>query len=485
MKYIHLLLLICFILPVSAYAEKTILCGHFNTAHNASMTLQYYANPIDEIERVRQTLEVSVDSSNNFQFTFDISNPEEITLRNEDKLLFYGKIITPGDSIHLGYNENTMDIDGRGENGMNFMFQFANKFLTGTPLFEQQNCFRVMEPLEFAKYRTGRMKEELAYLNEYCKGNPMPAVTKKAIENYFAYDAAVDLVQFAFRGRKGSRNVYSDTAYYKMVTSIPFNNKEALGTEGYYVHFLRELCHNFHQCKSDYKVFDSTTVAYNKANSLRLRDSIAKVYLKDEPYEIALYTILYESIEYLPSLYGSEKFEKEYKHLDSNLTTLGKSFTNTAYRDRLRSKLNACIEEHKPAPDFTAYDFDGKKVKLSDYRGKVVYADIWATTCPPCKAEMPEMKNLHKQFEGKDVTFLFLSTDNNVNAAKDYVKFMSLEGVQLIDTKGLASEVCRKYNISGIPRYLLISKSGNLLSSNAPRPSAHPEKMIEKALEEK
>ncbi len=484
MKYIHLLLLICFLLPVDAQAEKTILCGHFNIAHKASMSLQYTDNPVDDVEHVQQTLEVPVDDGGNFQFTFDINKPTVITLRNDDKLLFYGKFISPGDSVKLSFNSNSIDIDGRGENTMDFMFQFANKFLTGTPLFEKQNCFRVMEPMEFAKYRTGRMKAELAYLDSFCKQNPIPGVTKKAIENYFTYDAAVDLVQFAFRGRKGSRNVYSDSAYYKIVKSIPFSNPDAIGT-GYYAHFLRELCYNFHQCKSDEKVFDSATVAYNKVNSLKLKDSIAKVYLKDEPYEIALYTILYEPIKHLPSLYGSEMMEKEYKHLDSNLTKLGKSFTHAAYRDRLRSLLDASIAEHKPAPDFTAYDFDGKQVKLSDYRGKVVYADIWATTCAPCKAEMPYAKKLQKQFEGKDVTFLFLSTDNNMNVAKGYLKSEDMAGVHLIDTKGFASDVCRKYHISGIPRYLLVSKSGILLSSDAPRPSMHPEKMIEKALEEK
>ena len=58
------------------------------------------------------------------------------------------------------------------------------------------------------------------------------------------------------------------------------------------------------------------------------------------------------------------------------------------------------IEDNLPAPDFTFPGLDGKKVSLSDYKGKVVLVNIWATWCPPCVDEMPSMEKLYQKFKG-------------------------------------------------------------------------------------
>lgn len=59
-------------------------------------------------------------------------------------------------------------------------------------------------------------------------------------------------------------------------------------------------------------------------------------------------------------------------------------------------------EEILPAPDFTLKDWDGKDVSLSDYRGRVVVLNFWASWCPPCKAEMPDFQELHEKWTGAD-----------------------------------------------------------------------------------
>src|ERR1700749_2575828 len=59
------------------------------------------------------------------------------------------------------------------------------------------------------------------------------------------------------------------------------------------------------------------------------------------------------------------------------------------------------VKDHPPAPDFTLSTPDGKKVALKDYRGKVVFLNFWATWCPSCRTEMPEMNKLYQEFKGK------------------------------------------------------------------------------------
>jgi len=76
----------------------------------------------------------------------------------------------------------------------------------------------------------------------------------------------------------------------------------------------------------------------------------------------------------------------------------------------------------KKAPEIVSEDLDGKKVKLSDLRGKVVVLDIWATWCPPCRAMIPHEKKLVERLEGKPFTLVSVSADAKKDTVVDFIK---------------------------------------------------------------
>ncbi len=123
--------------------------------------------------------------------------------------------------------------------------------------------------------------------------------------------------------------------------------------------------------------------------------------------------------------------------------------------------------------DFSGTDVTGKKVSLSDFKGKVVVVDVWATWCGPCRKEIPALKTLEKEYHNKDVVFLSVSLDEIKDKQKwiDFVKQEALTGVQIFGGNGLASDVAKLYNIKGIPRFMVFAKSGKIVTDNAPRPT--------------
>jgi len=125
------------------------------------------------------------------------------------------------------------------------------------------------------------------------------------------------------------------------------------------------------------------------------------------------------------------------------------------------------------AQDFSAYDMNGKKISLSDFKGKVVLVDVWATWCGPCVQEIPHLKELEKAYHNKDLVVMSISIDPATDQQKwvNYVKYNQLPGVQLFGGEGPKSEVTRMHNINSIPRFLLYNKKGELVDSDAPRPS--------------
>lgn len=131
-------------------------------------------------------------------------------------------------------------------------------------------------------------------------------------------------------------------------------------------------------------------------------------------------------------------------------------------------KWNA-VARGTSAGDYTFADRDGKPVALSDFRGKYVFIDCWATWCGPCRKELEPLRKLEHEYAGKNIVFLSISSDEDRDKWKKYVAEQKLEGVQVIDSS--ASEFSRHFAINGIPRFIMIDPKGNVYDAMAPRPS--------------
>lgn len=147
------------------------------------------------------------------------------------------------------------------------------------------------------------------------------------------------------------------------------------------------------------------------------------------------------------------------------------SYPNDANAILIKNEIDE-LEKFNPgkkAIDFEFTTLEGERKKLSDYKGKVVYLDFWASWCGPCRQQMPYAKEVKKHFEGKDVVFLYVSIDDTDEKWLNGIKSMQVEGVQT-RSGGWGGDLPRKYNISSIPAYFLIDKDGNFAAS-PPRPS--------------
>ena len=119
--------------------------------------------------------------------------------------------------------------------------------------------------------------------------------------------------------------------------------------------------------------------------------------------------------------------------------------------------------------DFTYENTSGEDVSLSSFKGSLVYVDVWATWCGPCKAEIPYLKTLEQDYHEQNIVFLSVSVDTNKDEWLKMVKEEELGGVQLWADGW--SQITKDYAIFGIPRFMLFSRDGKVISNDAPRPS--------------
>lgn len=123
------------------------------------------------------------------------------------------------------------------------------------------------------------------------------------------------------------------------------------------------------------------------------------------------------------------------------------------------AKLSA-LREGAEAPDFELNTLDGKSVKLSDYRGKKVILNFWATWCPPCKAEMPHMQNFYVENKDKGVEILAVNLtnmDKGVDEVQNFVKEYGLTFTIPLDDEGAAGTT---YQAFTIPTSYILDENG-------------------------
>ncbi len=111
-----------------------------------------------------------------------------------------------------------------------------------------------------------------------------------------------------------------------------------------------------------------------------------------------------------------------------------------------------------PALDFTLPDLEGKEVSFSEYKGKVVFLNFWATWCEPCKEEMPSMQILYDTFKGRSFVVVAVSVDKaKPDVVKKFVSEYKLTFPILHDKRGKVKE---KYKTTGVPETFIIDQNG-------------------------
>lgn len=136
---------------------------------------------------------------------------------------------------------------------------------------------------------------------------------------------------------------------------------------------------------------------------------------------------------------------------------------------QLRENHKTVVAQSQPAtpskvvqaPDFQLTTSDGSTMHLSDLRGKVVLLNFWATWCPPCKAEMPDLDAIHREYGPEhDFTVIGVNVGGSQAEVRVFADQHSITFPLLLDTDGMITN--SRYNIRSLPTSLIIDRSGNI-----------------------
>lgn len=135
-----------------------------------------------------------------------------------------------------------------------------------------------------------------------------------------------------------------------------------------------------------------------------------------------------------------------------------KMMPNGAYAEYARKlQANPRRAREEFAPDFQVTTIKGQTISSADFRGKVLVLDFWATWCPPCRASVPEIKELTRKYPSDKLVVLSVSADRNDKQWREFIERQNMDWLQYRDEDG---HVLRAMGVHVFPTYLLIDPEG-------------------------
>ncbi|MBI1184426.1 redoxin domain-containing protein [bacterium] len=446
-RIIVLLMATAFLYPVFA---KTTVSGTIKGLRSGTVEISYY----HPVTYQKYSWEGKIEKGK-FSLEADINRPVFADLMlNEERTGIY---LTPDAQLQVAVNYDEFDesitYSGTLAAENNFMkayflaFEDAGKDST-------RYWYSSYEATEFQQQHEARLQSMLQFIDDYNKKNNLSKEFYKIWSNDKTYNMYGTLLYYpalrAYITHQEPENVV-DEAYFEFLQNCSFNNDSLIYLNGYMYFNTNYLQYKMSQVQLESKG------SMNYINKFLLADMIFSGKCKTAVQ--AAY--LRNALRYM----DLKELEPYWKDFIASCDEEVAGYMTEIYQRVLD------LQPGNPAPTFTLFDMEGNKVSLSDFKGKVVYIDFWASWCGPCMMEVPHAVELHEKYAAeKNLVFLFISIDENEDAWRKTVKEKQPDGVHVI-AKGFKHEVPVSYNVSGIPTYYIIGKDGNIYKGNAPRPS--------------
>lgn len=391
-----------------------------------------------------------------FSLTFPLLNPQEIMLRFNSLCTFYA---IPGNSVLLSIGKKAqglrlpqpqnvlyMGTDGMLNTEIN---DFAYRLFAMMDLKTYFDNLGRMDQEQYLAYRLGVMDRQLNMLGRYARERHSGAAFREIMTQQVTYEAGNDLLRY--RWERPSAKIKLERAYLRFTDRIPVDNPAAVITDRY-GDFLDE----WYKLRKEDPELAQAGAGMLSGNEL--------------------------SADLLRALSVTEQIE------DGRLGITGvndhlEAITDAGIRSSVRLKAEELVKlrrmsgttsgtVHTRAENIIFSDQQKLMASLTgSYKGSVIYIDFWAPWCVPCMGEMPASKALQKRFSGKKVVFLNLGVSCTEASWRSTIAAYQLTGQHYLLKDREFDLLSTRFQIDGIPRFMLIDKKGNIVLSNAPPPS--------------
>jgi thiol-disulfide isomerase/thioredoxin len=489
MKKSLTVLYLIFVLFSVKSQNNVIISGKIDNPIGDSITFIYFLNNITW-EHVQH--KAKVNEKGMFRTSFRISHFEYGYFNYNEKgsSLF----LTPGDSLFLRFDfndfNNTIVFSGRGGVHCSFFQKYRSVFDSQIDSVLK----KISEKFSAEEFKEQRQKiytEEVRFYNEYLIKNITTDTFRLFARSLIEYSYKYNLSQYSYHYAEAHKvkfdSVKMPAEYYDFFDNTNWDNSIALQSSYYtnliywYIYYEYQkdkTARNLSPSSSDSLWFERMAAVAkeklkNESGTLKIsseNNSLAKKDVEGNSFQWYMASLLYDELMQTKSLRKIDPYYSEFMSTCNN--KILREIIHDSYQNAYEHLKNPQVPKEAKLTVLT--DKTGKKITFDDilslYKGKVIYIDFWASWCGACRHEMQYYKALQNKFKGKDVVFLFFDAGDSEQRWKATISELKIEGNHYLLNEQEKSELSKEYSITGLPRYIIIDKSGNVVDAIAPGP---------------
>jgi thiol-disulfide isomerase/thioredoxin len=256
-------------------------------------------------------------------------------------------------------------------------------------------------------------------------------------------------------------------ADYRHLKNVKVSGSKSQNVYTQFEKSKKVILDNYYKLSADYKKI----VAEQNADSAKVLEQ------KIKDTDTDLFNLVVNTIKENPTSYTSlyialrNKYyflSKESSYLGNIISMLSSKILESPYGEQLinfQAKLMK-LDKGKKAPQIELKTIENKAFKLSQHKAKLTLVDFWASWCPYCRDENPNLVNLYKKHGKAGFTIVAVSLDKDRNKWKEAIKQDGLKAVHVSDLKGWKSKAVQDYLVSGIPSNFLLDAEGKIIAKN-------------------
>jgi thiol-disulfide isomerase/thioredoxin len=440
--------------------SKCIIEGKVELNENASKVVSLLTNDLILESRYVQT----IDSNGYFRFEFDMLYPHEVYLEYEKgRAVIFAK---HQDSLFININSKNFKKEQYPE------YEISGKGAELSKEIRSYKHFRKLKNFK-PKCKDKTATEYLTDLNKHLSLEDSVITAFSRLHNpskdfqewakkYQTNVNANYLVSFEFHHfmnkTKYDGNIFNNTIF-------PINDDEALISSNYNYHLRHYAIYTHLQKNNDVQTLIKDG-KYNKAYDTLLKN------IKTEQEDC----ISREIMSYLMIVSTYKEHPKTFlKLVDSCSNYLNNTILIKLLKERKENLTNQNQIKISLLDNDKEQEINGDfLIELAKkHKGKVIYLDVWATWCGPCRSEMPYAIELHKHYKGKEISFVNLCLSSDKTEWTKTIKNLNIGGENYFFDKDQSQLIKSKLKVTGFPTYLIIDQEGNIVESKAPRPSSN------------
>jgi thiol-disulfide isomerase/thioredoxin len=466
-----------------------------------------------------------VNDDGNFVVTFPLAFGQPVSFRYGGS--WSGPVslfVLPNDTLHVQFNieslaglfyriDGALEIEPR-QNDFHKTFEkcLSYKRSKFASFFKENDSLKQNTPARFREVLLRFEAQACKESEKYAEAIMADTILRKWLVNSIRYQIYKDLLTY------GSNHNDIPPHYYDFLSAVNTNENDALYTReyleflqqferhidrhksrfGFYISYRDEVDLFIHYGKLTKREFERLNIISAAGDSvslnkqyLSIRDSLREKYpqvmddfFAQKGFEktIRLYQTSARGVAFdiLLTNYMNRLLDGNYFELVSRNMN---AYLPLAKNERIKEQFLECYKKAERAftnisipAEARVYDYRSEKAEdylshiLGQYKGKVVYIDIWATWCGPCKKMFPFSKKLYSGLPQKDIVFVYLCVDSPALSWKKVIAENGLTGEHYLVPDNVYKALQTELEFNGIPHYVLVDRRGTIIHKNARRP---------------